>query len=430
VTFEQQIQLRLEAIKAAGLYRRLRPLETGQCIQPTMSGNALLNFSSNDYLGLAGHPRLKEAAMEAAARYGAGAGASRLICGSLPPHVDLEEELAQYKNLPAAITFSSGYSTALGAVCSLAGRNDFIIVDKLVHASIVDAARLSSATLRAFAHNDLEQLEKILRWCDKRSGKARPTVLIVTESVFSMDGDVAPLGAIADLKDRYGAWLMVDEAHSTGLYGEKGRGLADHLGISSRIEIHMGTLGKALGSAGGYISGSRGLCELIVNKARSLIFSTAPVPAAAAAARAGIQVAAGEEGARRRNALWQNVEYLTASPGRSTASGSERSAIIPIHIGAEAQALEAAATLLAKGMLVPAIRYPTVGRGKARLRITLSADHTQEQIASLKAELPAEFTFSERGHSCPPKLAHASEVGNPATAGRSPKLKVPSGPKT
>jgi 7-keto-8-aminopelargonate synthetase-like enzyme len=226
-----------------------------------------------------------------------------LICGSLAPFHELEESLANFKKTEAALTFSTGYAAAIGTICALLGKDDIIVIDKLVHACIVDAARLSGAKLRVFAHNDLNDLEDKLKWADKNSkaesGKRKTEILIVTESIFSMDGDAAPLREIVALKEKYGAWLMVDEAHATGIIGKNGRGLADELGVSDQIEIQMGTLGKALGASGGYICGSRTLIDFLVNRARSFIFSTAPVPAAAAAATAGIKLV---QSSRRRSA--------------------------------------------------------------------------------------------------------------------------------
>ena len=284
--FDSELCERLALLREQGLFRELRRVDSPQSARIEIDGRTLLNFSSNDYLGLANHPALVEAAIRAVERYGAGAGASRLICGSLAPHHELEETLAAFKGAEAALAFSTGYSAAMGTICALMGSEDIIIVDKLIHACIVDAARLSGAKLRVFRHNDLNDLERLLRWAGEKTGNSnnsgkpsRSRVLVVTESVFSMDGDQAPLREIVELKSKYGAWLMVDEAHATGLYGQKRRGLAEESGVQEQIEIQMGTLGKALGAAGGYICGSRLLVEYLINRARSLIFSTAPVPA-------------------------------------------------------------------------------------------------------------------------------------------------------
>src|SRR6266487_1705785 len=388
--FEQELIERLAAIREQGLYRELRRINSPQLPHTQVDSRTLLNFSSNDYLGLANHPLLKEAATRGIERYGAGSGASRLICGSLAPHHELEQAIAAFKGTEAAIAFSSGYAAALGMICALIDAHDVIVIDKLVHACIVDAARLCGAELRVFAHNDLNGLAKILRWADRRNagltGKRRPRTLIVTESVFSMDGDFALLRELIELKEAHGAWLMVDEAHATGLYGEKRRGLIEEFGVEDRVEIQMGTLGKALGSAGGFICGSRTLIDYLVNRARTFIFSTAPVPAAAAAATAAIHFVQSEEGQTRRNQLWARVDQVKNG---LIAAGFVLppvcSAIIPLVIGDESRAVEAAAALREQGVFVPAIRYPTVARGQARLRLTVSAAHTAADVSQLVA---------------------------------------------
>jgi 8-amino-7-oxononanoate synthase len=387
--FEQHLDEGLAEIRESNLYRELRRMDSAQSTRIQNGGREVLNFSSNDYLGLANHPALKAAAIQAVERYGAGAGASRLICGSLEPHHELEELLAEFKRVEAALTFATGYAAAMGALCSLVGKEDIIVIDKLVHASIVDAAKLSGAKLRVFAHNDLNELEEILKWAHSKSRMANHAsrTLIVTESVFSMDGDHAPLRDIVELKEKCGAWLMVDEAHATGLYGAHRRGLAEELGVGDQIEVQMGTLGKALGAAGGYICGSRKLLDYLVNRARSLIFSTAPVPAAVAAATSGIELVKSPEGESRRDTLWQNVSELKSKLDLKTSNIP--AAIIPLVIGDEAKAMEMAAALLEKNILIPAVRYPSVARGKARLRLTVSAAHTVDQIDQLAKALRA-----------------------------------------
>jgi 8-amino-7-oxononanoate synthase len=393
--FERELTQRLAAIRQQGLLRELRRIDSPQTPRLEMGGSTLLNFSSNDYLGLANEPALKEAAVKAVERYGAGAGASRLICGSLTPHQELDETLAAFKGTEAALSFSTGYAAAIGAICALLGKDDFIILDKLVHACIVDAARLCGAKLRVFAHNDLNDLEAKLEWVSERVQSPKSKVqsreartLVVTESVFSMDGDHAPLREMVELKERFSAWLMVDEAHATGLYGAHRRGLAEELGVSSHIEVQMGTLGKALGASGGYICGSRALIDYLINRARTFIFSTAPVPASVAAATAGIRFVQSSAGEDRRRKLWQNVSVLSPAINNQLAPPSTtRSAIIPIMLGAESKAVEAANALRERGIFIPAIRYPTVARGQARLRLTLSAAHTDADLAQLLAAL-------------------------------------------
>lgn len=386
----QELERRLHDLRSQGLYRELRRIDSAQgpCIH--IDGKTLLNFSSNDYLGLTNEPALKAAAADVVERYGAGAGASRLICGSLAVHHELDETIATFKGAEAALSFSTGYATALGTICALVDKDDVIVIDKLVHASIVDAARLCGAKLRVFAHNDLNDLEDILRWSEHRAhgNGTKHRVLIVTESVFSMGGDHAPLREMVELKERFGAWLMVDEAHATGIYGEHRRGLAEALGVGDHIDVQMGTLGKALGAAGGYICGSRPLIDYLVNRARSFIFSTAPVPAAAAAATAGIKFVQSKQGAERCRTLWQNVHELLGVHAQIPANN--QSAILPIMIGNEGQAIAAATKLRARGIFIPAIRYPTVARDAARLRLTLTAAHTSEDVKQLRAELAAQ----------------------------------------
>lgn len=386
--FDQELKTRLEAIRAQGLLRELRRVDSPQGPRVEIGGRTLLNFSSNDYLGLANHPALKDAAIKATEKFGAGAGASRLICGSLAPFHELEEALAAFKGTEAALTFSTGYATAVGTITALLGKDDIIILDKLVHASIVDAAKLSGAKLRVFAHNDLNDLEDILKWAGTQSRHPSPVTrhtLIVTESIFSMDGDAAPLREIVALKEKYGAWLMVDEAHATGLYGPNRRGLAEELGVSGQIEIQMGTLGKALGASGGYICGGRALVDFLINRARSFIFSTAPVPAAAAAAQTAIRLVQSAEGQQLNDQLWSRVkEFKSAIRNLQSKIGS---AILPLIIGNESAAVAAATKLREQGLFVPAIRYPTVARETARLRVTLTAAHTAADVTELTQAL-------------------------------------------
>ncbi len=418
-----ELSERLAGLRHQGLLRELRSVDSSQGTRINVGGKRLLNFSSNDYLGLANHPVLKSAAIKAIEKYGVGCGASRLICGSLKPHGDLEEALSDFKDTQAALSFSSGYTAVVGTICALMGKEDLLIVDRLVHASVIDAARLCGAKLRIFHHNDLNDLDAILQSVTRRSGlrqghfalppngaartrravtvigtKSRlegafsarvafksPRVLIVTESVFSMDGDRAPLREIVELKEKYGAWLMVDEAHATGLYGSAHRGIADELRVNNRIEIQMGTLGKALGSVGGYVAGSRALIDFLINRARPFVFSTAPLPAASAAAQAGIGVVQSKEGDLLRKSLWKRVSQLSSK--FEARPSSEKSCIIPIIFGAEENAVRAAAILRQQGIYSPAIRYPTVARNKARLRVTLSAGHTSVDVRKLLAAL-------------------------------------------
>ncbi len=378
--FNEQLGRDLDEIRGAGLWRELREIASAQSTRIKLGGREFINFSSNDYLGLAAHPALTQAAQEALDRFGTGSGASRLICGSLQPHHELEAALAKWQSTEAALVFSTGFAAVQGVLTSLLGQGDVIILDKKAHASMIDAAKLSGATLRIFHHNNLGNLEKLLQWAAGQGGR----VLVATESVFSMDGDRAPLAGIVELKERYGAWLMLDEAHAFGLYGPLGQGLAAADGLAGRIEIRMGTLGKAVGAAGGFICGSHQLVDLLVNRARSFIFSTAPSPAVSAAARAGVELIQGAEGESLRGQLWQRVEELMRgieSLGWKTPV--QPSAILPLIIGGEDKALAAMEQLRETGLFIPAIRHPTVSRNEARLRVTLSSSHTGADVRAL-----------------------------------------------
>jgi 8-amino-7-oxononanoate synthase len=372
---------RLEDIEGRGLLRRLHPLEGAQGIEVRRDSKALRNFSSNDYLGLANHPALREAALAEWDRGGFGAGASRLVCGSMAAHEELEEELADFKRTAAALTFSSGYAAAMGTIPALCGSGDVVVLDKLSHACLVDAAHLSGAAIRVFPHNDLEKLESHLRWASIKHPNGR--VLVVAESVYSMDGDVAPVAGMVELKDRFGAWLMLDEAHAVGVIGVQGRGLADREGVADRVEIQMGTLGKALGAHGAYIAGSSALREFLVNRARSFIFSTAPPAPVAAAAKAAVRICRSREGDARRDALLDAIAVWKKSIKGCATDG----AIQPIIVGDEREALDLSRRLLESGFLVPAIRYPTVARGQARLRVTLCAGHSGGDVSELAKAL-------------------------------------------
>ena len=375
--FDQFLNGELKSIDEAGLLRSLLRIETPQQVEVHSGDRKLINFSSNDYLGLAAHDSLRVAAQAGVETLGAGAGSARLISGSQKIAHELETALGVFKQTEAALSFSSGYAAALGTVPVLVGQGDVVIIDKLVHACLVDAARLSGAKLRVFKHNDLSDLEAILQWADEREGNT----LVISESVFSMDGDQAPLRDLVQLKNRYGAWLMLDEAHATGLYGEGRRGIAEEIGMAEHVEVQLGTLGKALGAAGGYICGSQALIDLLVNRARSFIFSTAPVPAQLAAAKRGVELLQSNEGEALCTRLWANVDILKnglIQQGWELPVG--RSAILPLMIGDEREALALAERLREAGIWVPAVRYPTVARGAARLRVTVSAAHQMEHL--------------------------------------------------
>jgi len=368
----------LARLDSLGMRRRLRALASAQGAEIVLDGRSVVNFSSNDYLGLAKEEFLAEEFCRAARDFGVGSGSSRLISGTQTPHRELEESLAAFKELPAAVVFGSGHTTAIGTIPALVGSGDVVILDKLAHACLVDGARLSGAAMRVFAHNRTDVLDAHLRWARRVHPNAR--VLVVTESVFSMDGDLAPLEEIVRLKDEHGAWLLLDEAHGLGVVGAGGRGLAHALGLSDRVEIHMGTLGKAAGVAGGYIAGRRALADFLINKSRGFIFSTAMPAAQAAAARAAIEWLGTSAGRDRVAALESNRQvFAELCPG--LLSGPPSAAIVPIIVGEESRALGLSARCLEAGAFVPPVRFPAVPKGSARLRLTLTATHTREHLA-------------------------------------------------
>ena len=388
---DDPFQGELDALRVRSLHRRLREMSASPDGTVEMaSKNRLINFASNDYLGLADDPLLRDAARAAVDRWGVGAGSSRLVSGNHPAHIRLEEKIARFKGTDAALTFSSGFAAAWGALGAVVDRHDVLILDKLCHACLVDAARASGATLRVYPHNTLSKLEDHLAWARREHPDAR--IVVVTESVFSMDGDRAPLAEIVELKGRHGAMLMLDEAHAVGVIGQHGRGLAHELGVAARVDILMGTMSKALGVSGGYICGRRSLIDLLVNRARSFVYSTAQPPALAAAAEAAVDFLASDEGERRRLALWQNIRLLATQlpPSPAAAEGTTKplakpggSAIFPWIVGHEADAVDFSTSLAKKGYFAPAIRYPTVAKGTARLRLTVTARHRPEQIMDL-----------------------------------------------
>jgi 8-amino-7-oxononanoate synthase len=374
----------LKALHERALDRHLREISSAQGPEVKIGARRFINFSSNDYLGLANDPRLREAATSAIDKFGVGAGASRLISGTQSPHLRLERALAEWKGTEAALCFSSGYAAALGTIPTLVAKNDVVLLDKLCHASLIDAAKLSGAVLRVFPHNHLAKLESHLEWARREQPAKR--VLVITESVFSMDGDHAPLRELVELKKRFSALLMLDEAHAVGVIGPNGRGLAAAERLDDEVDVQMGTLSKALGASGGYICGSRTLIDWLINRARSFIYSTAPPPATAAAALAAVDFLASSEGEERRLLLWERIRLMQQLLPRAAAKGEDvaaRSAIFPWIVGDEKAALDLAAVLQSEGFLVPAIRYPTVAKGAARLRITVTAAHKAAQIREL-----------------------------------------------
>jgi 8-amino-7-oxononanoate synthase len=366
----------LRNLAAQGLLRGLLPLESPAGARVVREGRELWNFASNDYLGLARHPVIEAAMIEAVRSHGAGAAASRLVCGTLAPHTRFEQALAEAKQSEAALLFSSGYATALGVVPAVVGKGGFVVLDKLCHACLIDAARLSGATLRVFPHNDPAKLGRLLSAIRARHAKAR--ILVVTESVFSMDGDLCPLAAIVDLTEKYGALLLLDEAHGFGVLGGHGMGLAERENLQPRVTFQMGTLSKAAGLSGGYLAASRGWIDLLVNRARSFIYSTAPPPALAHAATVALALIRSPAGSALRMKLTDNLSLL----------GNPPAAIIARVFGSNEAALAASAALADQGFMVPAIRFPTVPRGTARLRVSLSAAHPPQAVETLAAAIP------------------------------------------
>ena len=363
----------LEAIKKGGRYRFLRVIETAQSPRVVVDGREVVLMCSNNYLGLADLPRLRRAAKEAIDEYGTSAVASRLVSGTMTLHQELEEALARFKGTPAALVFNCGYMANVGVISSLLGPEDVVFSDELNHASIIDGCRLSRARIVVFPHRDMDALEDLLK---RERGRRR---MMVVDGVFSMDGDIAPLPDMVELAERYGAILMVDEAHGTGVLGERGAGTVEHFGLTERVPIQMGTLGKALGGFGAYVAGSGVLREYLINRARSFIFTTALPPADMAVALEAVRMV--QEEPERRRTLHENVSYLVDglnSLGFSVTN--QGTAIVPVIIGPEDKTMEMSMKLLEYGIFVAGIRPPTVPPGTSRLRATVMATHTREDL--------------------------------------------------
>jgi 8-amino-7-oxononanoate synthase len=366
------------------LYRVRRRIESAQGGRIRLHGREVVNFGSNDYLGLAGDPRLARAAAAAARRYGTGSGASPLVSGYLPPLRALEREVARWEGTESALVFSSGFAANLGVVAALAGPADAIFSDILNHASLIDGCRLSGAAVHVYRHRDMAHLQELLHMHGSQARRR----LILSDGVFSMDGDAAPVAELLALAERTDALLLLDEAHATGVLGSRGRGASDDLPDGSPVErlVKVGTLSKALGSQGGFVCGSRRLISYLVNTARPYVFSTALSPPAAAAARQAIRIVQSEP--ERRNRLLQRAEALRQRlQSAGSTLGPSCSPIIPLIVGAPAAAVELSRQLLREGLLVPAIRPPSVPEGTARLRISLTASHTDADVDGLVAAL-------------------------------------------
>jgi glycine C-acetyltransferase len=365
----------LEAWKRAGTYQRLRVLESESAAESRFDGKDVINLASNNYLGLTTHPKLREAALEATRRYGVGSGAVRTISGTMSLHMQLEERIARFKNVEACVVFQSGFAANAGTVAAVLTPEDHIISDELNHASIIDGCRLSRAKIHVFPHKDTAAAERKLAELDGQAGRK----LLITDGVFSMDGDIGPLPGLVEAAEKHGAIMMVDDAHSSGVLGRSGRGTIDHFGLHGRVHIQVGTLSKAIGVLGGYVCGSRALIEFLYHRARPFLFSTSHPPAVAASCMAAFDVLE-EEPERIRN-LWDNARYL--KQGLNAAgfnTGVSETPITPVIVGEARVAHAFSAALFEGGVLATGIGFPTVPEGKARVRTIVSATHTRAEL--------------------------------------------------
>jgi len=364
----------IQELKRDGLYRTLRELEGEQLPRARFDGREVINLSSNNYLGLTTHPKLREAAIQAVRTLGAGSGSVRTIAGTMKLHMDLERRIAAFKKTEASVVFQSGFAANAGTVSALLGKEDLIISDELNHASIIDGARLSRAQIRVFPHRDVEALERLLE--ETRDVKRR---LVITDGVFSMDGDIAPLPRIAALARAHGAIMMIDDAHSSGVLGKAGRGTVDHFEIHGQVDIQVGTLSKAIGVLGGYVCGSKSLIEYLYHRARPFLFSTSHPPAVAAACLAAFDVL--EQEPERIERLWTNTKRFKAGLARlGFNTGTSETPITPILVGEADLAMRFSDRLFERGVFAQGIGYPTVAKGKARLRTIVTATHSDEDL--------------------------------------------------
>jgi len=388
MTIWNDMTAELTSLAERGLLRAPMAMDSAVGATVRVAGRDLTCLCSNDYLGLANDPAVRAAAARALEKWGVGAGASRLVCGTMGPHLQLERELAAFKKTEAAMVTSTGWIANRAAICALAGAGDLILCDKLNHASILDAAQGSRAKLRTYPHRDTARLKSLL---DRERSRHR-RCLLVTDSLFSMDGDLAPLRELVDLKNHYDATLLIDEAHATGVLGPGGRGLAEHLHLEDEIDVTVGTLSKALGAMGGFIAGPAPLIDLLRTSARAYIYTTAPPPAICAAASESLRIVR-DEPARRETLLAMATNLRTALHERGLDTMDSASPIIPVLIGAPSRAVRIAQQLFEAGFLLPAIRPPTVAPGTSRLRISLSAAHSSDMISRLP-DLLAELLAS------------------------------------
>jgi len=365
----------IESWKKAGTYQRLRVLESASAAEARFDGRDVINLASNNYLGLTTHPKLAEAALQATRKYGVGSGAVRTISGTMSLHMELEERIARFKHAEACVVFQSGFAANAGTVSAILTPDDHIISDELNHASIIDGCRLSKAKIHVFPHKDTAAAEKILAQLANVPGRK----LLITDGVFSMDGDIGPLSALVELAEKYGAIMMVDDAHSSGVLGRNGRGTIDHFGLHGRVHIQVGTLSKAIGVLGGYVCGSRELIEFLYHRARPFLFSTSHPPAVAASCIAAFDVL--EQEPERIDNLWKNTRHFKqglASAGFNT--GMSETPITPVMVGEARRAYELSRGLFEEGVLATGIGFPTVAEGKARVRTIVTATHTTAQL--------------------------------------------------
>jgi glycine C-acetyltransferase len=382
----QYVSEQLRELREKGVAPRLRVLQDEQKAVCTFDGREVINLASNNYLGLTAHKALRKAATEAAKKYGAGAGAVRTIAGTMQLHLQLEEQIAKFKNVEACVVFQSGFTANAGTVSAVLGKEDLIISDELNHASIIDGARLSRATIKVFKHKDVQDCERILQEHASFPGKK----LIITDGVFSMDGDLAPLPELCALAEKYDCLMMVDDAHASGVMGRNGRGTVDHFECHGRVHIQVGTLSKAIGVMGGYVCGSRDLVDFLYLRARPFLFSTSHTPATAAACMAAFEILDSAEGEKLVKKLWKNTKiFKRALKKRGFQFKASETPIVPIHVGEAAKAFEFSKKLFEAGVFAPAVGYPTVAEGKARLRAIVSAGHKKGQLVQA-ADIMAE----------------------------------------
>src|SRR5580704_2927254 len=367
----------LEDLKSKHQYFHLRVLEGEQKPVATFDGKEVINLSSNNYLGLTTHPKLRRAAIDAIRKYGVGSGAVRTISGTMKIHMDLEEQIARFKKVEACLVFQSGFTANAGTVSALLGKEDLIISDELNHASIIDGCRLSRATIKVFKHKDVDDCERICRETASRAGRK----LLITDGVFSMDGDVAPLPQLCDLAEKYNCIMMVDDAHASGVFGRNGRGTVDHFDCHGRVDIEVGTLSKAVGAMGGYVCGSAELIDFLRQRARPFLFSTGHPPSVVATCQAAFTLLDSPEGERLIRKLWSNTKFFQRRLRElGFATGRTQSPITPIHVGDAAKAQEFSRRIYEAGVFVFAVGYPTVPEGKARLRAIVTATHKRADL--------------------------------------------------